>query len=217
MANCPVCDAPVKGDFGLIECDQCGAQLLIHVDGRVEYSGNQTGMSHVEDGLPLDGPAQSSGPVVGPPAAVDAYEEQPDFLPEEDVPQDAEEPAHAPQEFEGLSSDEQPQAYKPPGVSDSPDLSDIAEFGNSENLAGDSSLRYNLLISGIDTVDVREALREALTDRKFVWDIEPILRSIRQGEVRIANVTPVKAYILISRLRGLPIQVKWEQYATHQA
>lgn len=236
MSNCPVCDAPVKGDFGLTECEQCGAQLLVHVDGRVEYSGNQTGMSRVEEALPPvpgeDGQvfdfenaedSPSEEPVLGPPAAEDAFEEQPEFSSDEAAepaqPESLfdEEPAPDPLAADPVPNEAEPEAYKSPQTSASPDLSDIAKFGNSENLARDGSLRYNLFISGIDTVDVREAFREALTDRKFVWDIEQILRSIRHGEVRITNVTPVKAYILISRLRGLPVQVKWEQYAIHQA
>lgn len=243
MSNCPVCDAPVKGDFGLVECEQCGAQLLVHVDGRVEYSGAQTGLSQADDHpLPpipendqtfdfgggadeefevADATGASRPPVVGAtPAAHDAYEEQPDFLPEEGVvPGDAEpleEESAAPPEPMDMAPEEDPQVYKSPGTSDSPDLSDIAKFGNSENPARDGSLRYNLFVSGIDTVDVREEFREALTDRKFMWDIDQILKSIRHGEVRIAGVTPVKAYVLISRLRSLPVQVKWEQYAIQQ-
>ena len=64
---------------------------------------------------------------------------------------------------------------------------------------------------------MREAFREAVTDRKFMWDGEQILRSIRQGEAVIANVSASKAYILISRLRSLPVRVSWEQHAVHQS
>ncbi|NJL25828.1 MAG: hypothetical protein HC902_12070 [Calothrix sp. SM1_5_4] len=63
---------------------------------------------------------------------------------------------------------------------------------------------------------MREAFREAITDRKFLWDIDQILRSIRNGEVVIANVTAPKAYILVTRLRPLPLEVKWEQYGIAQ-
>ncbi len=117
---------------------------------------------------------------------------------------------------------EEEEATPPPAVynsaaPNSPDLSDVAAFGNSEMSGGrDGTLRYNLIIEGIDTVDVREAFREAITDRKFVWDIDQILRSVRNGRVQIHNVAPTKGYILISRLRGLPIKIRWEQYAIQQ-
>jgi hypothetical protein len=110
------------------------------------------------------------------------------------------------------------EEFRPPGATpDSPDLSDIARFGNSENArTADGSLRYTVFVTGIDTADVREAFREAITDRKLVWDIDQILRSLKNGEVAIENVTPPKAYILITRLRNLPVNVRWEQYAISQ-
>jgi hypothetical protein len=104
-----------------------------------------------------------------------------------------------------------------PKASDSADLSDIAQFGNSETSGSrDGSLRYNLFISGIDTSDVRMAFREALTDRKFLWDTDQILRSLRNGQVRIENVSATKAHVLISRLRSMPVKIRWEQYAVQQ-
>src|SRR4051794_4796530 len=39
MALCPVCGEGIPDEFGLLECESCGAQLLIHVDGHVEHSG----------------------------------------------------------------------------------------------------------------------------------------------------------------------------------
>ena len=72
-------------------------------------------------------------------------------------------------------------------------------------------------VTGIDTVDVRDAFREALTDRKFVWDTDQIVRSIKNGECTLRDVTATKAHVLISRLRTLPVDIEWEQYAIHQA
>lgn len=119
---------------------------------------------------------------------------------------------------EGNESSE-PEAYSvAPKASDSPDLSDIAQFGNSESSGGrDGTLRYILYISGIDTSDVRMAFREALTDRKFLWDTDQILRSLKNGHVRIENVSATKAHVLITRLRNMPVKVRWEQYAIHQS
>lgn len=99
----------------------------------------------------------------------------------------------------------------------STNLGDVANFGNSEMSGGrEGPLRYNLFIEGIDTVDVREAFREAITDRKLMWDTDQILKSVRNGRVNISNVAPTKAYILITRLRGMPVHVRWEQYAISQ-
>jgi hypothetical protein len=208
MAQCPVCAAEVFEDFGSTECLSCGAQLLIHVDGTVEtMGGSKTGdVSAVE----FREPERLFDEEVDTGDEPQEEERPPEFEPQPkpDIFADPDEP----------SAVESETVYRVPDTpADSPDLSDIARFGNSEASSGrDGALRYNLRIHGIDTVDVREAFREALTDRKFLWDTDQILRSIRNGEVQIPNVAASKAYMLITRLRSLPVKVKWEQYAVHQ-
>jgi hypothetical protein len=211
MASCPVCNSDIPDDFGLIECPSCSAQLLVHMDGRVEYSDGSDAPA------PLSEVTENPGIVEMPPAEESGggfeFGGSDVELPSEPA---SEEP------FESSPVDhEEPEAeiYRPPvtaSTNDSPDLSDVADFGNSDASGRDGSLRYDLIITGIDTADVREAFREAITDRKLVWDIDQILRSLKNGEVKIENVTPPKAYIVISRLRSLPVQVRWEQYAVSQ-
>jgi hypothetical protein len=249
VALCPVCGAQVQDDFGLIECPSCSAQLIVHMDGRVEYSGAKEPTAYDTDEKtevtkekPED--AFEFGEAAGEleiPEEVPAPEVD-EAGPDKDLMQEAEfsaqearyeendptmlqhEPEHHEPEvpppsdaFDIVPEEPRAEVYRPSDAQNSPDLSDIAKFGNSGASSGrDGSLRYNLFISGIDTADVREAFREAITDRKLVWDIDQILRSLKNGEVLIPNVTAPKAYILISRLRNVPVQVKWEQYALSQ-
>lgn len=218
MAQCPVCNADISDDFGLIECPSCSAQLIVHVDGRVEAS---------------SGEPESVSPPLESPMIGEELESIPEgeFEPEmEPIAVDAEIAAEPAAEADAAAEaeysfdqpadaqDPPPQVYAPPpATSASPDLSDVQAFGNSDSSGGrEGNLRYNLTLEGIDTSDIREAFREALTDRKFMWDTDQILRSIKHGRVRIENVSPIKAYILITRLRSLPIHVHWEQYAVHQ-
>ena len=292
VANCPLCEVQVPDDFGLIECGGCGAQLLVHIDGRVEYSGAQVREEEVTSSLPEGTQAKELDPFKNPhigeevpwPPPDDAIDgateisraqveptvmktfafsqpEQHEELPpvplaglEDNLtvvsPHHEPEAAHLPDaaaEFD-LGTEAEPAAapvsaveptasaaldmfddeatvqISPPKddvttvmATDSGDLSDIAKFGNSDATSGrDGSLRYNLFVAGIDTSDLRESFREALTDRKLVWDTDSILRSIKNGEVRIPNVPAAKAFIVVSRLRGLPVQVRWEQYAISQ-
>jgi hypothetical protein len=277
----------VKEDFGLQECLSCGAQLLVHMDGHVEYKGAEEAAA-VDDENDLKTVAREAAAESeayheqeamfdfgeAPPPAPGSEEESPDLvppsqsqagyrIPEEEVNLQAEpenfviggveeeeeappEPAgdlfeddrtvlsspgheeEAPQEPTTFDFDTPPdgpeeEATPPPPAYvsaenlNSPDLSDVAAFGNSEISGGrDGTLRYNLIIEGIDTADVREAFREAITDRKFVWDIDQILRSVRNGKVQIQNVAPTKGYMLVTRLRGLPLKIRWEQYAIQQ-
>lgn len=229
MAQCPVCQANVNADFGLVECESCGAQLIIHVDGTVEHSGSNEDMIDIADNgeLSADEVGAAPQPGAGEEQAPrdDDYNE--DFVVENleagsnEAPMHDDEAAAVP-DFDGSEVDDNMnppgEVYKPPTTTNSPDLSDIAQFGNSDASSGrEGALRYSVQITGIDTANVREELREALTDRKFMWDADQILRTIRNGEVRITNVSATKAYMLISRLRSMPVQVRWEQYAVHQA
>lgn len=261
MAHCPVCNANVDADFGLVECTGCGVQLIVRDDGGVEYQGNQSkpeaagtqihAIPEAEDMEAATDGFEASENSVAPDeefnfsvpeperivdfdvqASIDSDATQlqiPDFvapeaegtfagLPEDEIMEGAPEPA-AEYSFDEESGDREPAppAYTSASSPGSSDLSDVARFGNSD-ISGsrDGALRYTVFIEGIDTSDVRIAFREALTDRKFVWDIDNILRSVRNGEVTIPNVSPAKAYILISRLRNLPLRVRWEQYAIHQ-
>lgn len=255
MPQCPLCHGSVKDDFGLQECLSCGAQLLVHMDGHVEYKGADQ-LEPVDDENDLKTVARAAGDAESeayneaeqvfdfeeaPPAAPGSEEESPDLvppsqsqagyrLPEEEVNVSSEPEEEAPPAKESTTFDfdtppgsPESEATPPPPVYvsaaslNSPDLSDIAAFGNSEMSGGrDGTLRYNLIIEGIDTADVREAFREAITDRKFVWDIDQILRSVRNGKVQIQNVAPTKGYMLVTRLRGLPLKIRWEQYAIQQ-
>jgi hypothetical protein len=250
MAQCPKCFAPITDDFGLTECSACGAQLIVHIDGNVEFSG--AGSDGSVPDAPLaeyaedigadesftDEPVDSA-PAYDEPYAEDGFESaeaqndeaaaEPDDLfaaaPEDEFSGDLNgsaeaEPEEPLAEYPDFDEPEPPPpnaaAYAAPN--DSPDLSDIADFGNSAvSGAREGALRYNVKVTGIDTVDVRDAFREALTDRKFVWDTDQIVRSIRDGECLLKDVTATKAHVLITRLRTLPVEIEWEQYAIHQA
>lgn len=216
-------------EFGLIECTQCGAQLLVHMDGRVEHSGAQ-----VLEGDPPVQNEQDSGSSSESQEMEMAGEDLGEFEAtsstshvELNSAEDLD-AAPAPAFEDELFAEEPPpltQASAPvlvPSAEElalgSPDLSDIERFGNSaESAAGTGPLRYNLYIGGIDTSDMRRDFREAITDRKMMWDTDQILRSIHNGEVKLAGISAVKAYILVSRLRNMPLSIRWEQYAISQS
>lgn len=216
MATCPLCNAQIPDDFGLIECGSCHAPLIVHMDGKVEFSGanelapgtrvTRTNFAKMVESelaeappteMPMFDEADPAEPYSAEPAA-ESIPEEPDFI--DDAPP--------------VLYAQDPSA---PATSASPDLSDIAQFGNSHaSSTREGSLRYTIMVSGIDTSDVREMFREAITDRKMVWDTDEILRSIKNGEVKLANISPAKAFIVVARLKNLPVQVRWEQYAISQ-
>ncbi len=107
-----------------------------------------------------------------------------------------------------------PQFYNAPTTAD---FKDVMDFANSDLSQGhDGSLKYHLTISGIDTTDLRNELKEALSDKRFIWDIEAMIRGIRDGILEVDQVSAVKAYILVSRVAHLPIQITWIQQPLNQ-
>ena len=109
-----------------------------------------------------------------------------------------------------------PQA-KPQAFGPANDPLNLNEFANSEvSSAKDGPLHFKVLISGIDAKEIRESIREVLEDRRFAWDSNEIFSKIKRGELTIDGLSPVKASILITRIKHLPVTIRWEQYAITQ-
>lgn len=245
MVQCPICGAEITEDFGIVECHSCQAQLVIHIDGRVEHAGavdsttDEKVMVEDEDSSsPEEAPAFFDAPqefdpepdaevskvMTAPVAAPPPLPEPTQYTPSPSAPPDLATKGRDPlailedyEEEEEEESEEYVSSAPPIHPIDSADLADLARFANSAESGGrDGSLRYTLYIEGIDTADVREAFKEAITDKKLLWDTEGILRSIRRGEVKIENVSSAKAHIVVTRLKLLPLTVSWEQHAIHE-
>lgn len=93
----------------------------------------------------------------------------------------------------------------------------LSAFASSEiSQAKDGPLLFRILISGIDSKEIRDSIREAIEDSRFAWDPAAVLAKMSKGSLTIENLSPVKAMILIGRLKRLPIQLKWEQNAISQ-
>ena len=95
---------------------------------------------------------------------------------------------------------------------------DLNDFANSEiSQAKDGHLLFRLYIDGIDSKEIRDSLREAITDQRFAWDASRIMANISKGKLKIDQLPPVKAVILVNRIKRLPIQIRWEQYEITQS
>lgn len=86
-------------------------------------------------------------------------------------------------------------------------------YANSEvSAANDGMLVCRILIDGIDTKEIRDTLRAAMNDQRFNWDQNEILSHLKSGHLVIENVTPVKAMVLIKRIKQMPVRIRWEQH-----
>lgn len=136
-------------------------------------------------------------------------EEQPQI---EEAPMAAYEPAVAP-----------PQVVKPPPTKATKPVAkpvkqmnnfsdvakDLADFGNSETQV--AGLNYDLTISGLDTIEINKLFKEAIDDVRLGWDVNEMMRSVKNGMVHFERLNPAKAFILAKRIQFLDIEKTWTQ------
>ena len=203
MSHCPNCQNPIKEDFGLITCIGCGSMLLVELDGSVGiYEEAQESQTEEED-WEAQNPQE------------EALEEWSD--PEPKKESWPEETPEAPNEWSQTEAME-PQVEVPPPIQTSSDLSEISAYGNSDiSGASDGMLRFNICIGGIDNPEISSFIRDVLLDEKLMWEVDELMAKIQEGTLELKGVSPVKASIVVSRLKTLPLEIRWEQYAIHQA
>lgn len=119
--------------------------------------------------------------------------------------------------FEDESAHEASPEEEPIESPGDPNSLDISRYANSEvSTAKDGPLVIKVLISGIDSKEIRQSIREAIEDSRFGWDANKLMSRINKGQLSVSGLSPVKASILITRLKRLPIQVRWEQNAVNR-
>jgi hypothetical protein len=216
----------------MITCPSCGAIVFVDMDGAAHVSG--------EDDAGADDAAQSvAQPVVQPevplapldPLALEPFSLEPMATqPMEPSPMEAPSAdSPVPMELEPLSVEPAPEEpFAIPGMDvSSPHLGtphleipqdegplDISAYANSEvSAARNGPIVVTLTISGIDSKDIRDEVRQALQDSRFGWDSAELMASVKSGVLKLQRLSPVKATILINRIKNLAVRIHWEQYA----
>ncbi len=224
MSQCPKCDAPVpETSFGLYNCKNCKAVLSVDFYGTVSMAEEQTNeiisesagapTKSLADNSPLPSIADKAteiaqyppipeppfAPLVEPIQIVEA-EEQPTVMESMPVP---------PPDF---SEGEPYELSKIKAKKATSDFEDVVAFANSEvSQAASGNFLYDILITGIDSEDLRTAVRESLTDARFGWNGADIIKKLRGGSIKIEKVNAIKASILVSRLKGYSLNISWVQ------
>lgn len=91
-------------------------------------------------------------------------------------------------------------------------FSEITDFANSENSqAKNGVLQFSITIQGIDSAELRKSVLDMLDDRRFLWNVQEIEDSIKDGKIELKNLSPVKASLVVNRLKGLSVDITWEQ------
>lgn len=215
MATCPHCQTSLPDDFGLLECPNCHASVFVDMDGNVIHE------------------AKKSESV----AEVATQDERTQFIAQDSVPAMAEEPLQeefqqaVEQGFEEQQNAEasnetefaQPNRIVEPEKENSQEnwqvssseeaFAEVTAFGNEDHTyQNDGPLSYVVTISGIDSKDLEDRLKEVLSDKKLVLDMDRLLPTLKNGQLKITDLNPAKAYVLVSKIYDLPITVEWEQH-----
>ncbi len=186
--QCPQCQAPIEQDFGVITCAHCGAVSMVDIHGGIQLSGEAEAQPQPQQEISELEKLQ-----------LEEILETPVFS-ESEIP--------APRES-SLPAVEMPQFNDQRESKNFQE--DILSFANSDLYAG--PLSYTLVISRIDTSELRLALREALSDPKLGLEVETLLRSVVAGRLEIKNLNPLKTSLLVQRLRRFAFEISWRQYA----
>ena len=95
------------------------------------------------------------------------------------------------------------------------DFKEVAQFANTQNMDRQGVYLYDLVLSEINSQAVREKVLSVLEDKLLILSSDeefPELKDgIKNGKVTIPKISPVKAYVIITSLMGLPLDITWRQ------
>lgn len=215
----------------MVTCPGCGAIVFVDMEGMAHVASDQPAPEPQPIAEPMADPAPvfSAGVAMEPfPMESTPFEAQPfaDVEPSEPIPSAVPDENHESSAggegmdmnaFLGYEPD--PDApTKPNSVKtsqlDPNDPLGISAYANSEHSsAPNGPLVVSIVISGIDAKDLRDEIRQALQDSRFGWDVAVLMSGIKGGVLRIDRISPVKATVILNRIKNLSVQIHWEQNA----
>ena len=217
MSQCPNCSTILElseQNFGtLFNCPKCASVFFIGWDGIPEVQSliplEELSQNPAESAYQDDSSEDSDAPVS--PLEVEYSSEEAVEVSENPSLDESELLESVDNNF--LSSELDRTLDSPldtPLDSPSDFIAEIESFANSTN-ASSSALTYDLVIGGIDSAEVLKQVREALLDSKFGWDVNEIMRTLRGGILEIPELNPIKAVVLLSRLKAFKVDLSWRQ------
>lgn len=226
--TCPKCSTALPDDYGMVTCPSCAVVLFVDMEGVAHAAGDEP--QPVAEATPFV-PELPAVVVEDEGGAFDlgAFQPPGEALGASSSSAQEEPPAHDMGQVPMASDQEAPAAelnmeaflgYGGSGADsdssqiDANDPLGISAYANSElSSAKDGSLVVTVTISGIDTKDLRTEIRQALQDSRFGWDASAVMSTVRGGMLRLERISPVKATIVINRIKNLAVQIRWEQSA----
>ena len=95
------------------------------------------------------------------------------------------------------------------------DFSEVAEFANSQNPDKQGPYLYDLILSEINSQDLRQQVLTVLEDESLKLaekeENSSLKDKIKDGKMVIKKISPVQAYVIVTSLMGLPLDIFWKQ------
>lgn len=210
MIPCPNCQNSVEIDekhLGtLFTCPHCGAVYFVNFDGQAEMADHET-ESQLEDFKEGSADAENfSNPAhVGVDPLLDG---QIDVVLSNQSFEDELAPSFEISHGEGLPISESLSDVSEQDHNQA-DFSDVLAFGNSD--ADVSTFKYVVTIEGIDSSKLRHDLAIAMSDTRFGWDPNDLISQITQERLVLTDLSTAKAFVLINRIKYLPLKIFWRQ------
>ena len=89
---------------------------------------------------------------------------------------------------------------------------DVTNYANSETSSlEDGEFLYDVWISRIDSKDLKDALKYVLIDEKLKLNHHEYMKAIKDGEVMIPNLNPIKAKRIVEQLQYFSLDISWKQ------
>lgn len=232
MGLCPKCGKSIDHDFGVVVCSGCESVLFSDFDGNLQVSGGEAdavsgGEADAGESLAKAGDGGFSPPPsqeFATPAnehdfqnSTDQFSEQGPQLADENYAASSEPQGEVPTIDLDLSATESPEAadafeFNEPEVLQTPaeQMQEVVDYGNSSPDQG-HALQYTLIIDQIDSKETRQSLFEILSDIRLGLSVRDLQAKLSKGRLEIDQLNPVRASVIVARLRELPIQVRWKQ------
>ena len=191
--KCPKCGTEIEQDFGLVTCSNCTSVFSVDVDGNAQIAGEEFHQNtQTAQVIEAAGDAETETPVP---------EEPLQFATEiEPVAESEPEP-----ELEPELEPEITKTWAAPKDA----FQEIRDFGNKEVSAGPIS--YSITIEDLNVAERIEAVLEALSDPKFGWETSALSKKIKSGTMKLVDLNPAAAVMVIKKLRGIHVKVSWTQ------
>lgn len=238
--KCPRCGQGIDQDFGMVPCPKCGTVLSIDFDGNISVAdhGSEAVPQESSPQILQDQNFENEGPSLEPepppPAGDFLTFEEPEIQSPLDLSQTQPPPRledgsitkspdqmnietvfhQVPQAEMGFDPQAEAAALESADANEAPtqalslseEISQFAEKDSAEGL-----LSYTLIVKGIDTINIRQAILQALSDSRFGFGQRNLQKDIKMGVLKLPNLNPGQMVMAVRKLRALPVDISWSQ------